>query len=376
MLKNLIFACLVLFFISCQQDDASLIEPIKSNLATQSQIDDAFGKIDPSVLTSDWWKAQSPTTQKLVGLELKRDGEPILMKELEAKILRAQKLSNARGDACPSFPAGSLNGDVILNSQDDVDAFGALKCKEIIGALVIEDTLGPSSICDLTPLRGLKEIGSSLTVNSDCLTNLEGLDKLKSIGELGPFGFVGIIGANLVDLEALSKVSTVTGSINIIDCDQLTSVTTAFSEITTIESGKSSVPLTSVFVLNINGNDILTDISAFANLTDVEGGLRILSNGALTDLDDLAALNNVGDDIFIIGNTALQNVNQLSVLSSLADDLFVFDNPSLSQCCGLYNLLCSDPPLCTTSGVADFVTIFNNGAGCTEADIIAGGPCP
>lgn len=376
MLKNLIFSGFLLFLISCQQDVSSIVEPIRKDNITQFQMTEALGTIDQSILNSSWWKGQSPNSQKLIGLELKTEGEPLLMKELESRILRAQRLSNTRGGACPSFPAGSLNGNVTLNSQADVDAFGALNCKEIIGALVIEDTLGPSPICNLAPLSKIKEIGSSLTVNSNCLTSLAGLDKIKSIGELGPFGFVGIAGTSLVDIEALSDVKTVTGSINIINCDQLTSVTTAFSKITAIESGKITAPLTSVFVLNINDNALLTDLSAFSNLSRLEGGLRITANGALANLDDFAALNDIGDDIFIIENTALQNVNQLSSITSLGDDLIVFDNPALAQCCGLYNMLCGNPPLCTASGVADLVAIFNNGAGCTDLDIIAGGPCP
>jgi len=237
------------------------------------------------------------------------------------------------------------------------------------------DTLGPDPICDLNPLKGLKEIGSSLTINSDCLTNLNGLDKLKSIGELGPFGFIGINGDNITDIEALSKLKTITGSINLINCDALTTVTSAFSKITSIESGKTSAPLTSIYVLNINDNDVLTDLSGFSNLDYIEGGFRIIANGSLQDLDDFSDLNDIGDDIFILENTSLQNVNELSNITTISDDLFVFDNPSLTECCGLYSLLCNDAPSCSVGGVGDIVAIFNNGAGCTETDIIANGSC-
>ena len=331
--------------------------------------------VHPSILQSRWWQAMSPSSQRLVGPELSREVYPITLSELQARMKHAQTLVAQRAPACPGFPANPA-GDVTLNSQADVDAFGALNCKVIVGALVVEDTLGPDPICDLTPLKGIKEIGSSLSVIADCLTTLDGLEKLKSVGELGPFGFVGVIGANLVDVEALKKLSTVTGSINVINCTQLTSVTAAFSKITTIDTGKTTVPLTSIFVLNVDSNPALTDISGFGNLTHIEGGLRILFNGALQDLDDLSALNTVGDDIFVVGNTAIQNVDELSNINSLQEDLFVFDNPALTQCCGLYNLLCANPPSCTSNNVGGAVILGTNGAGCTEADIVAGGPCP
>lgn len=376
MIKKIIFFCSILILVSCQQKESISIDPMSDIDSTQLQLSDVWGAVDQSILDSDWWKALNPTTQKLIGLELMREGEPLMMTELDARMQKVQSLSIARAKGCPSFPTGNVNGDVKLNSQADVNAFAALKCKQITGALEIIDTLGPDPICDLTPLLGLKEVGSSLTVNSDCLTSLAGLDKVKSIGKLGPFGFVGILGLNLVDIEALSKVSTITGSINIIECDQLTSVTNAFSKIITIDSGKTTVPLTSIFVLNINGNDLLTDLSAFNNLSSIAGGLRILTNGALLDLNDFISLNNIGDDIFVVENTSLQNVNQLSIITSLKDDLFVFENPALTQCCGLYNLLCNNPPSCTANGVAGNIAIFNNGAGCTDLDIIANGQCP
>ena len=239
----------------------------------------------------------------------------------------------------------------------------------------IVDAFNPDPVCDLQPLKGLKKVGSSMSINSNCLTNLAGLDKLKSIGKLGPFGFIGINGDNIVNIEALNKLSTITGSINILDCDQLTSITSAFSNITTIGSGQTSAPITSVYVLNFNDNALLTDISGFSNLINIEGGLRVLSSGSLQDLDDLSGLNYIGDDIFIVENTSLLNVNELSNISSISDDLFVFDNTALTECCGLYSLLCSDAPTCSTTGVGDNIAIFNNGSGCTDIDIVANGPC-
>ena len=377
MLRNTSLFLLLCLLMACQPEEH--ITPshavVQEQLRTQVELPAYIDDLHPSVLQSDWWKELHPTSQRYIGMELAQHGQAITFAELQDRLTQSWGLSAAKVNICPGYPTNNPAGDVILNSQADINAFGALNCKEIVGVLDIIDTLGSDPICDLNPLRKLKEVGSSLTIDSDCLTSLAGLEKLKSIGKLGPFGFFGVNGDNLTDIEALDKLSTVTGSINIINCDQLVSVTSAFSKITTIESGKSAQPLTSVFVLNIDDNDVLTDLSAFSTLTYIEGSLRILTNAKLQNLDDFSGLNSIGDDIFILENAALNNVNELSNISSLNDDLFVFDNPSLTQCCGLYSLLCSNPPACSSDGVGDGIAIFNNGAGCTEADIVNNGPC-
>lgn len=377
MKKILLFVLLSSLIISCNQEQLKPLDKISSpDDALVKEIIPSFqDNLDPSILNSAWWRELDPMTKQMMSIELSNDSNPMTLKELLSRKKKSIDMLQDKKKACPGFPVANPEGDVTLNSQADVNAFGALKCKEITGALVVVDTFGPDPICDLTPLKGLKEIGSSMTIDSDCLTNLAGLEKLKSIGELGPFGFMGVNGDNIVDIEALSKLSTVTGSINIIDCDQLTSITNAFSKITSIDSSQTSVLLTSLWVLNINDNELLSDLSGFSNITNIDGGLRILTNASLLDLDDFNGLTTIGDDIIVLENVSLQNVNGLSNISSIQDDLFVFDNTALTECCGLFNLLCSDPPACTTSGVGDVVAIFNNGAGCTEVDITSNGPC-
>lgn len=376
MLRLLSFL-LLLALLSCQKETPQINTPSSPTETKELQLQDDQSSVHPSILASPWWKDQHPVKQTLLAVELSSTKHTVTLQELEERQQEAIHLASEKvAGASPGFPSANAAGDVVLGTQSDVDAFGAQGYKTITGALDIIDNGSADPICDLTPLDKLKEIGSSLTINSPCLSSLDGLNKLKSIGELGPFGFIGITGANITDIEALDKLKTITGSINVIQCDQLVSIQQAFSRVTSVKSGKTTATLTSVFVLNVNNNDVLTDISGFRNLTEIEGGLRILDNLAILNLDDLSGLASIGDDIFVVGNGALQDVNSLSVITSLNDDLFVFDNPSLTQCCGLYNLLCSNPPTCTSSGVGDLVVIFNNGAGCTEADIVAGGNCP
>lgn len=365
---------LFLALFSCDQEDFQLSpsETALTEVVALPTLPSATN-LDPSILASDWWRQRSSVSQRLVRQELSATRTPITYGKLEAQFRLA--VDKASPSSCGGFPVPNPAGDVILNSQADVDAFGAMKCKEITGLLEVIDTLGPDPIVDLSPLNKLKSVGSSLTINADGLTDLDGLNKLKTIGLLGPFGFIGVNGANLTDISALSNLKTVTGSINIIDCDALTSVTSAFNKLKVIAPGQTPDSVFSIFTLNISNNDILTDLSAFSGLTTMDL-LFIQTNGALTDLDDLSGLTTIVDGIRIFENSALQNVDELSNITSINDNLFVFDNPVLSTCCGFYGLLCANPPACTSNNVGGNVIIFNNGPGCEEADIVAGGSCP
>ena len=111
------------------------------------------------------------------------------------------------------------------------------------------------------------------------------------------------------------------------------------------------------------------------NLTKLEGSLLINNNGALTNLDGLTDLTEIGFNLILENNNSLANVDKLSVFSNIGNGLLVGNNPSLTSCCGLYNLLCSNPPVCDTPGAPAGAFIFSNGAGCTDVDIIANGPC-
>ena len=374
-LRYSLFLALLALCWSCQTEDGlttlpqpqpELQVPIQPELGTPA--------VAADIAASDWWAERSAAERELLAGELAA-APALSFTDIQTQRLSAVQRFEKRGrtSVCAAgFPANPA-GDVTLNSQADVDAFGALKCKDIVGALVVVDTLGPDPICSLSPLNKLQSVGSSVTTALTCATSLNGLDKLKSIGELGPFGFIGVRGDNLTDIEALRKLKVITGTINIISNPQLTTITDAFSKISSIDSTVTPNSVTTFSLLNINNNALLTDLSGFRNISFIAGGLRIINNAALTDLDDLSSLDQINEDIFIFDNPALTQVDALSPITSLADDLFVSNNPALTQCCGLYNLLCADAPACTDDAVGDLVIIIDNG--CTEADIVAGGPC-
>lgn len=366
---------LLLALFSCERDAFQPVAPQQSPVETIAPPAKVSSfTIDPSIASSTWWQELSPAVRQFAGPELANQGTPVTLTQLNARFRQAAITADKKRSAgCGGFPTPNPAGDVVLNSQADVNAFGALKCKDILGVLNIIDTLGPDPIVDLTPLNKLKSVGSSLTIDAGSLTSLAGLEKLKTIGLIGPFGFIGVSGGSLTDIEALEGLRTISGSINVISCNQLTGFSSAFSQL--VDIGADSIPgLTSSYVLNISNNAILTEVSGFSGLARM-GSLLVQTNGGLTDLDDLSSLTTINRDIQIFGNTALENVDQLANISAVGRNLIVYDNPVLTSCCGMYGLLCADPPACTSSNVPSFTFIVDNGAGCTEADILAGGPC-
>jgi hypothetical protein len=71
-------------------------------------------------------------------------------------------------------------GDVFLNSQSEVDAFGNSNCTEIIGSLIINDFDDNNiDITNLDALSNLIKISNGLSISGNpLLSNLNGLNNL------------------------------------------------------------------------------------------------------------------------------------------------------------------------------------------------------
>ena len=82
----------------------------------------------------------------------------------------------------------------------------------------------------------------------------------------------------------------------------------------------------------------ITNLDGLANITSVEGYLRIRENSALTNLDGLASLTSVGEFLQIYNNDALINLSGLANLGSVGGDLSVSQNVTLTNLDGLTSL--------------------------------------
>src|SRR5690606_37323692 len=244
-------------------------------------------------------------------------------------------------------------GDVILNSQTEVDAFATNypNCTEISGSLQISG----SDITDLSPLSNLTSVGGYLQINDNSnLTNLDGLSNLTSVG-----GNLYIsANSSLTNLYGLNNLTSVGVNLYIVSNSNLTSLD-GLSNLTSVGGH-----------LTINNNSSLTNLDGLNNLTSVGGHLTINSNSSLTNLDGLSNLTSVGGYLYIQSNSSLtdisglQNIDPASILEAYGVGLYIVDNTSLSVC----NL----PNFCTYLQGSGARNISGNAGDCiSEAAVTA-----
>lgn len=209
-------------------------------------------------------------------------------------------------------------GDVTLNTQAEVDAFGANGYTEVTGELFI--------------------------------------------GVLGDIINLDSISSDIVDLSSLNTLTTVGGQMSIYNNQNLTTLT-GLENLTTLQSG-----------LHINLNFGLTSISALSNITTVNGNLTILMAHELASLEGLNNLTHVSNGLFI-QETAITTLDGLNNIDSVGDVLTISHNPNLISLKGLENLntvgvifwLYENPSLVALEGINNLnsipdgsIHIFNN----------------
>ena len=189
----------------------------------------------------------------------------------------------------PATTAQVINGDVLLSTQAQVDAFNAT---EVNGRVSIAGST-------ITNLNGLSELTKCYTLqilSNANLTNLIGLANLESVRD------------NLV-ISNNSSLTTLVG----------------FSSLTTVGTNATEA-------LTIENNDNLLNVDGFLSLTFAHS-LKIVGNAKLADLDGLSALTEV-DDFFIISNNpelaSLQGLTNFTKVSSLGGNLTIDNNDKLT----------------------------------------------
>jgi hypothetical protein len=129
------------------------------------------------------------------------------------------------------------SGTVVLETQADVNAFGAQGITFIDGSLIIGRATGTDSITSLAPLADLKEVVYGLTLQPTCaITSLDGLGSLEHVGGTLQFGGTTYL-TYLNHLEALALPALKTaGGISLrntvtveVDLPELTDIVREFS---------------------------------------------------------------------------------------------------------------------------------------------------
>ena len=163
---------------------------------------------------------------------------------------------------------------ITFSTQAQIDDFHTNypNCTQIEGDVTIRG----ADITNLNGLNGLKSIGGSLNICYDSvLTNLSGLGSLISIGNNLYLAYNPV----MTDLTGLNAVSHIGGALQIYWNHALSSVT-GLNNIITIGG-----------FLDFIGNDTLTDITALASLKSINGYLRVGWNNSLKSLSGLGSID-------------------------------------------------------------------------------------
>lgn len=253
-------------------------------------------------------------------------------------------------------------GDLIINSQGELDNFGAEKYDKIKGGVFLQGL----SINNTSGLSTVKFIDGDISVLETNVENLDGFSNA-SIPE-GKFVFV-IGNPNLTQLNGLKSISGVLTNLNIYNnplvnnIDGLKNISGVTNELT-ISDTKHLNNLNGLSGLNqplnrviISKNSELTDTNGLSNIPSIESfyftrneaitslnGLSNLvsigicyidDNTNLENIDGLAQLTNCGS-LNIRYNSALLNLDGLAKLNANGDGtLNIYENSALADLCGL-----------------------------------------
>jgi len=310
-------------------------------------------------------------------------------------------------------------GTIGIGSQADINRFANLfsTCNILPGHLFI----GGSDVVDLTVLPPIIEVGS-ITVSGTSLLNLEGLGALSMVNEylditgnnlltsyqgLYSLPVVGspdnpasvtvgysqlgdlrgletlteIYGSltlyedyDLVTLEGLNNLTTVHGDVNIGEniyletlsaLQNLTSIggTLSMNDNRILENFYGLHNLCSVGSMYITGHDLLTDITAFSNLTGSVYQLTFAGNQQLQNLNGLQGISRVE---YWLSITVNSNLSDISALQNVQlHDLYWFrlDNSPLLDYCHYLNI-------CSAINSAEIVNISANAGSCINLQAV------
>ncbi len=247
-----------------------------------------------------------------------------------------------------NFPnCNNINGTFSINSNNITNLDGLSNILSIGGNLSISSYgAGNSGLNDITGLANLSTIGGSLLIiYNDSLTNLAGLDNLSTIGD----GITIIDNNNFNDLSALSNLSSIGGTLEIMlnysltNIGGLNSLSSIGGSLRIWDNGNlESINfhnLSSISEdIHISNNDNLSQILGFSAITSIDGDLYI-GDTRLQNLSAFSNLASIGKGITIRTNDSLVNLAGLEKIESIGSELIIYNNDGLGDLTGLTNLV-------------------------------------
>ncbi len=223
----------------------------------------------------------------------------------------------------PLLAVNCMPDSIALSSQADVDNFQAVHGPGC-DSIVTQLTISGVSITDLTPLSGLT-IGARA---SKILIDGTSLASLEGLSALSSVYWLEINNNNLLsNIDALSNLVSVGGPLFINGNPLLGNV-----------NGLAGLTVMSGGALFLENNASLADLSGISGVTSIGASLVVKNNDALTNLDDLIGLSHVAANINISDNDALTDMSGLSGLVEFNAALYMRNNSMLASIGSLPNL--------------------------------------
>lgn len=239
-------------------------------------------------------------------------------------------------------------GDILLTSQAEVDFFATNfpNCTSIHARLIVGNptSMVGTNISDLSGLAGVQETDGLIIQNNPILDDLNGLQNLKRInGDLIINNNLELDGVNhLTSLQGRLKSLSIVGNGEINDLSGLENISLSGGDLA-IEHNPALLSLTglgsisSVYLLRIGYNPLLTDIAALATLSTAKQ-VKITNLVSLQNLAGLAGLKNVNSSFELVDLPLLSDLQGLSSLQVVGGTFTLSMLPELAVLDGLENL--------------------------------------
>ncbi len=207
--------------------------------------------------------------------------------------------------------AQTCNSDITLSNQAEVDAFD---CEHFEGALIVSG----ENITNLNALSSLKTITGSLTIQETRVTNLHGLENLTDIvvNENGNGSFIAIVSnPELENFDAMMNLSVLKDLI-------------------------------------ILGNPLIENINGFSSLPESLAYFILQNNDNIKNIDALSNIKSI-DDIEIINNLNLENINGFQNLESISTLFMLSDALKITTLLPLSNVTTAKNIILSNTGITN-----------------------
>jgi hypothetical protein len=201
-----------------------------------------------------------------------------------------------------------VRGDLILEENSALTSLTGLQNLEQVGG---ELTVGyQDQLLDMEGLNGLENVGGEFYIKLNAgMQDLKGLEALKSVGGLY-FKHNGIV--HLTGLEGLEEIW---GNLDFEDNDQLLEL-----QLPLVQTVKG--------YLDINNNNLLTDLSGLDSIVSIEKSLYIARNLKLVTPHGLERLQRIGGEL-VLDNNGLTQLDAFESLTTVDGDLSILYNLQL-----------------------------------------------